>query len=109
MNREQLIEMLATQLHCEHRAAEKAMNRVKFIWRSGAKIPNPNRLLHDHGWSSCGKREYFRKRAALLIDRASNHDARTLGEAEEALRAKVLKRRLLVGLAPEDSSAGVQG
>jgi hypothetical protein len=96
MARIELVEMLAAELHRQYRAAEKAMNRAKTIWRGGVQIPNPNRLLHDHGWSSCGKRDYFRKRAALIMRRASCTNPETLGEAETALQAAVLQRRLIV-------------
>lgn len=88
---EDQIEILASQLHREHRAAEKAMNRVKSIYRAGVKIPNPNRLLHDHGWSSCGKREYFRNRARLVISRSSNLEAQTLGQAERGVTCAGVK------------------
>jgi hypothetical protein len=80
-----LVETLAAELHRQYRAAEKSMNRG-----SG------NRLLHDHGWSSCSKQRYFRKRAELIIARSTCKDPRTLGEAEEALQAEVLRRRLIV-------------
>ncbi len=91
-----LIEMLATELHRQYRAAEKAMNRAKKLWRGGKQISNPNLLLHDHGWASCGQRKYFHRRAELIIKRSSCVNPSTLGEAEEALSAAVLKRRLIV-------------
>jgi hypothetical protein len=89
-----VIENLATELHRQYRAAEKAMNRTKKVWRKGKQIPNHNLLLHDHGWSSCGKREYFRKRARLVIARAKMRNPETLGQAEEKLAANILERRL---------------
>ena len=73
LNQTELIEyQLAAQLHREHRAAEKAMNRVKLIWRAGKQVSNPNLLLHDHGWSSCGQKQYFIKRARLILKRSTN-------------------------------------
>jgi hypothetical protein len=91
-----LIEMLAAELHRNYRAAEKAMNRSKTIWRAGKQIPNPNILLHDHGWATCSKRHYFHRRAQLILRRASCTDPKTLGEAEQALQSRVLERRLIV-------------
>jgi hypothetical protein len=89
-------ERLAIELHRQYRAAEKAMNRAKLVWRKGKQIPNPNLLLHDHGWTACGKQKYFRKRAALVIARAECKHPETLGEAEQALDSAVLMRRLKV-------------
>lgn len=89
------VELLAEELHRQYRAAEKSMNRAKTIWRAGVKIPNPNVLLHDHGFASCGKQAYFRKRARLILKRAGMTDHSTLGEAEETLNAIVLKKAVL--------------
>jgi hypothetical protein len=91
-----LVELLAAELHRQYRAAEKAMNRAKTIYRAGKRIPNPNLLLHDHGWLSCGKRRYFQRRAELVMRRAACAAPQTLGEAEQALQAAVLERRLIV-------------
>lgn len=97
-----VVETLAAQLHREYRAAEKAMNRkgtfAKRLRRKGVEVKSANLSLHDHGWSACSKQQYFLNRAKLVLSRAGNNDALTLGEAEEALQAQVLKRRLLVGL-----------
>lgn len=49
--------------------------------------------LHDHGWSLCGSKgkNYFRKKAALLISRADGKKLNdTLMEIENQLRAKLL-------------------
>lgn len=89
-----VIDELAIELHRQYRAAEKALNRTKTVWRKGKQIPNPNLLLHDHGWSACGKHKYFRKRAALIMKRATCESPETLGEMEQRLAAAILERRL---------------
>lgn len=89
-----VIDELAIELHRQYRAAEKALNRAKTVWRKGKQIPNPNLLLHDHGWSACGKQKYFRKRAALVMKRAACANPETLGEMEQRLAAAILERRL---------------
>jgi hypothetical protein len=81
-------ERLAVELHRQYRAAEKALNGP----RSGEALP----LAHDHGWEHCNKKQYFRKRADLVIKRAAVRNPGTLGEAEQALDATVLYRRLAV-------------
>lgn len=57
---------LAEALHKNYRAAEKAMNRTKKIWRKDKQVKNKNLILHDHGWKSCGKKQYFIARAMTL-------------------------------------------
>ena len=89
-------EELAMELHRQYRAAEKSLNRAPTVWRKGKQIPNPNLLLHDHGWTACGKQKYFRKRAALIIKRATCESPATLGEAEQQLASAILERRLRV-------------
>jgi len=92
-----IVELLAEELHRNYRAAEKALNKeAKTVWRAGVQVTNTNRLLHDHGWASCGKQAYFRKRAAELIRRSQIAHPETLSEAESALAATVLIRRLSV-------------
>lgn len=85
-------EMLAVELHRQYRAAEKAM------LRAATGRASMNLLIHDHGWSACSKQSYFLKRADLIMKRATCTDPFTLGEAEQALDAAVLQRRLIVGL-----------
>jgi hypothetical protein len=85
-----VVELLAAQLHREYRAAEQAMARSQ-------KTPAPDyRLPHDHGWICCSRQKYFLKRAAMLIKRSEVVNPETLGEAECALAATVLLRRLSV-------------
>ncbi len=89
-------ERLAIELHRQYRAAEKALNGP----RSGEELP----LAHDHGWEHCNKKAYFTKRAELIIKRAAVRNPDTLGEAEQALDATVLRRRLQVeGKIPFDT------
>jgi len=85
-----VVEVLAYQLHREHRAAEKAMKRAT------CGRGSLNLLLHDHGWSNCSQQKYFVRRAKLILKRSINRNATCLMEAEEALQAQVLKRRLIV-------------
>jgi hypothetical protein len=86
-----VIELLAEELHRQYRAAEKALNKqTHSLYRAGVLLPNENRLLHDHGWTACGKQEYFRKRAALMVKRATDSSTQTLGEAEASLSAALL-------------------
>lgn len=70
------IEILAQELHRQYRAAEKATYRKDMLVR---------RVFHDHGWSNCAMKDYFRKRALLVIKRSTNLNATTLGEAEREL------------------------
>jgi hypothetical protein len=92
-----VVELLAEELHRNYRTAEKALNKqTHSLWRAGVLFKNENRLLHDHGWTACGKQAYFRKRAAQLIRRSQIANPETLGEAECALAATVLIRRLSV-------------
>jgi hypothetical protein len=80
------LELVAKQLHENFRAACKAMG-VK-----GA-------IAHDHGYCDCGskKKQYFLKRARILMMRAGTLKPETLGEAEQALQANVFLRRAIVG------------
>jgi hypothetical protein len=95
----EIVEILAVELHRNFRAAEKALNRrAKTVWRKGKEIPNPNLLLHDHGFGSCGKQLYFRRRAELILARANDVPA-TLGEMEAQLASMILKRRIELGCA----------
>jgi hypothetical protein len=82
-------ELLAQQLHREYRAAEKACRCTDVA----GERPY---YQHDHGWEGCHKKQYFRRRAALLAVRADVNNPTTLGEAEQALAATVLIRRLSV-------------
>lgn len=85
-------EQLAIELHKFYRAAEKSVNRVKQIYRKGKKRNNPNLLLHDHGWSACGQRKFFRKRAELLIKRSDGQKLDgTLQEIERQFGARLLE------------------
>lgn len=82
--------LLAKELHREYRAAEKALT---------APEPQPGHVLklrHDHGWDGCHRQSYFIKRAELVIKRAACRAPETLGEAEQALDATILIRRLMV-------------
>jgi hypothetical protein len=83
-----IIEMIAKQLHENYRATCKAM---------GVPHSPPS---HDHGYGDCGnrKKEYFRKRAYLLLKRAKNLTPETLGEAESNMQALVFLKRTHVGL-----------
>lgn len=50
--------------------------------------------LHDHGWSLCGSKgkNYFRKRAKLLLQRADGKKLNgTLQEIENQLRSKLIE------------------
>ena len=84
-----VVELLASQLHREYRAANKAMS-------ANHRAQPPTQLLHDHGWTKCHRQKYFLRRAAMLIKRAAVISPETLGEAECALAATVLIRRLSV-------------
>jgi len=83
-------EQLAQQLHREYRAAEKALRCTDVA----GERPY---LQHDHGWEGCHKKQYFRQRASRLMVRADAINPTTLGDAEQALAATVLIRRLSVG------------
>jgi hypothetical protein len=85
----EVIMRLAEELHRNHRAAEKAM-RTAATGRGSLNV-----LLHDHGWNSCGKREYFIKRAKLIVARSGVKPATTIMQAEEQLAATILRRRIL--------------
>lgn len=50
------IEELATELHKDYRAAGKSLNGV---------------FLHDHGWTNCRSKDYFRQRAARKLAAAT--------------------------------------
>lgn len=84
---EEIQELLAKSLHENFRAACKAMN-----------VP-PGPYAHDHGYCDCGnkKKEYFRKRARLMLQRANNEGPTTLGQAEESFQARIFVARARVG------------
>ena len=84
-----VIEMLAVQFHREYRAAEKALGGTSTSSRLGI-------FKHDHGWAGCHRQKYFLHRAAMLVKRSEVVNSETLGEAECALAASVLLRRLSV-------------
>lgn len=86
-------ELLAKQLHENFRAACKSM-----------KVPKGPHA-HDHGWCDCGnlKKQYFRKRARLIMDRAGNPCPTTLGEAETNFQSLVFLRRAVVGCLATES------
>ena len=90
MNCNPLVELLAEELHRVYRAAEKALRLDGGCTHEGVS------LFHDHSWKGCRKQAYFRKRATLLIRRSQIANPETLGEAEMALAATVLLRRLSV-------------
>jgi len=81
--------LLAKELHREYRAAEKALRTTDVLGRRPY-------YQHDHGWDGCHRQKYFTERAALVIKRAACHDPQTLCEAEQALDATILIRRLMV-------------
>jgi hypothetical protein len=83
------VELLASQLHREYRAAEKSC-------RCTDEIGHRPYYQHDHGWTKCHRQKYFLRRAAMLIKRAAVTSPETLGDAECALTASVLIRRLSV-------------
>jgi len=83
------VELLASQLHREYRAAFKTLHD------GGAQCWN-NKGEHDHGWTKCHRQKYFLRRAAMLVKRANVFSPETLDEAECALAASVLIRRLSV-------------
>lgn len=87
MNTSEIVELLAKQLHENFRAACKAM-----------EVPE-GPYAHDHGWRDCGTRrkQYFMKRARLLLKRATNDNPQTLGEAEQNFQALIFARRSAVG------------
>lgn len=87
--------LLAVELHREYRAAEKAMNGPNKT-DTVPSLKDGVTLRHDHGWDGCHKQAYFVRRAALVIKRASVRNPATLGEAEQALDATILIRRLMV-------------
>lgn len=73
-------ELLANELHKFYRAANLAN-----LGRS---------RLHDHGFSLCSKKpkEYFLKRARLILKRAEGKDLNgTLQEIENQLTAKMIE------------------
>lgn len=87
MKEEEIVELLAKQIHENFRAACKAL-----------EVPRGPHA-HDHGFCDCGnlKKEYFRKRARLMLVRARCINPETLGEAEQNLQALVFARRSAVG------------
>lgn len=90
-----LTERLAIELHRQYRAAEKALNGKTPDDKYPA-LKDGVTLRHDHGWEGCHRQVYFIRRALLIIKRAECKDPETLGEAEQALDATVLLRRLAV-------------
>lgn len=89
MSSSPVIEILAQELHRNYRAAEKSLRTTDVVGERAY-------MQHDHGWEGCHRQKYFRKRAALLIKRSVVVNPETLGEAEQALSATVLLRRLAV-------------
>lgn len=83
-----VVELLAKQLHENFRAACKAMG-IKHAPET-----------HDHGYGDCGnkKKEYFRKRARLMLKRSMCFNPLNLGEAEQGFQARIFIRRAAVGL-----------
>lgn len=83
----EIIELLAKQLHENHRAICKSL-----------KIKGPE--AHDHGFIDCGniKKEVFRKRARVIWNRSLQHHAETLSEAESNFQAVVFLHRSLQNL-----------
>lgn len=77
--------VLAEELHRQYRAAEKAMRA-------------PFDLFHDHGYAKCCNKKYFHNRAKLIIKRSHLNNPECLSQAEEALYAMILKRRIAVGI-----------
>jgi hypothetical protein len=94
-----VVNRLAAELHRNYRAAEKALNGPDKTDRDPS-LKDGVTLRHDHGWESCHKQKYFRRRAQTLITRATCLNPQTLGEAEQALDSMVLIRRLIVNDAP---------
>ena len=90
-----VVNRLAAELHRNYRAAEKALNGPDKTDRDPS-LKDGVTLRHDHGWESCHKQKYFQRRAQTLIMRATCSDPQTLGEAEQALDALILIRRLIV-------------
>jgi hypothetical protein len=95
-----VVELLASQLHHEYRAAFKALHsgRGSFMGVGRVRSKSGTGCLneHDHGWTKCHRQKYFLRRAAMLIKRGAVINPETLGEAECALAATVLIRRLSV-------------
>lgn len=77
-----IIELLAKQLHENHRAICKSL-----------KISGPE--AHDHGYCDCGnlKKNIFRKRAKVIYNRSLQYNPTTLGEAEANFQAMVFMTR----------------
>ena len=94
-----VVNRLAAELHRNYRAAEKALNGPDKTDRDPS-LKDGVTLRHDHGWESCHKQKYFRRRAQTLITRATCLNPQTLGEAEQVLDSMVLIRRLIVNDAP---------
>lgn len=69
-----VVNRLAAELHRNYRAAEKALNGPDKTDRDPS-LKDGVTLRHDHGWESCHKQKYFRRRAQTLITRATclNH------------------------------------
>jgi len=95
-----VVERLAVELHRQYRAAEKALNTADNALYGHT---TPVTLRHDHGWAGCHRQKYFLKRAAQVIRHSGIESPATLDEAEQALDATVLLRRLQVeGKVPFD-------
>jgi len=100
------VELLASQLHREYRAAFKALHSGRgsllslSTTRTWMSMCSKSRTgccdEHDHGWTKCHRQKYFLHRAAMLIKRAAIISPETLNEAECALATSVLIRRLSV-------------
>ena len=90
-----VVERLAVELHRQYRAAEKALNGPDRTDTVPA-LKDGVMLRHDHSWEGCHKQKYFLQRARTVVRRSLIENPATLGEAEQALDATVLMRRLNV-------------
>ena len=61
-----VIEKRAEQMHADYRAAYKALSGHKPRRAISGYMQNG---AHDHGWVNCHCKDYFRRRAAMLIIR----------------------------------------
>jgi hypothetical protein len=78
-------ERLAEELHKQYRATHAAMLRLS------------HSNMHDHGYSLCSKacKNYFRKRARLLLERANGKRLDgTIQEIQNQLASTLLARGL---------------
>jgi len=95
-----VVKQLAAQLHREYRAAFKALHSGCGSFMGVGRVRSKNGTgchnEHDHGWTKCHRQKYFLRRAAMLIKRAAVISPETLSDAECALAATVLIRRLSV-------------